>query len=317
MIIKTGKTPFADYAGRWMDSAQLAAATRARYGRLLGRINTGIGHIPIERLSVDHVEVYLKGLREDSRLSEHTIRHHHAVIRAILSGAKKARIIPYNVAREFMDAPRAKCGEARYLDDNGARGFLSALAREEDIRVRTALTLALFTGIRRGELCGLSWQDIDFGSGIVRIRKSSLYIAGEGVIEVPLKTRSSARSITVSPFVTELLREYRDWWNEKTRLSEQKTDRLFINNECAPIFPGTINFWLSRFTKQNGLPHLNPHALRHTFITLQITAGVDLRTLQARSGHSQASTLLNVYSHVVQSAQDRAVKALDAVLLGE
>lgn len=82
-----------------------------------------------------------------------------------------------------------------------------------------------------------------------------------------------------------------------------------------PIFPDTINGWLKRFTERNGLPQISPHSLRHTFITLQLAAGVDIRTLQARTGHAQASTLLNVYAHAIQSAQERAAQAMDDMLL--
>lgn len=94
-----------------------------------------------------------------------------------------------------------------------------------------------------------------------------------------------------------------------------KDERLFIQDDGRPLFPSTIIFWLKRFIKENDLPYLTPHGLRHTFVTLQIASGVDLRTLQARTGHAQASTLLNTYAHALQSAQDKAAEALENVLL--
>jgi len=110
-------------------------------------------------------------------------------------------------------------------------------------------------------------------------------------------------------FMVDLLREYRRWWAEyKLKLGDLWTggsDRLFVQDDGMPLNPDTINFWLDKFTKKNGLEHLNPHALRHTFATLQIAAGVDIRTLQARTGHSQDSTLMNIYSPMQSGARRR------------
>ncbi len=394
VISQDGKTRFADYAARWMDTSDLAPKTREQYTHLLRRINQAIGHIPLEKLKVDHLHMFFKNLREDGvkstggyaisnnfdeyrkaagltqrklcelsgvavttivtaargkrvsvetakklcaalekpietvftvnaetgRLSDRTIKHHHTVIRAILASAKKARIIPHNVASEFMDAPKAPRTEARYMADDEAQAFLKALLKEPDIRIKTALILDLFTGIRRGELCGLSFSDIDYENKEIRIRKASQYVSGQGIIEVPTKNPSSDRDIAVTPFVLDALKEYHAWWIEYRSMYgdawKGDKERLFIQADGKPIFPDTINGWLTKFAERNGLAHINPHALRHTFITLQITAGVDIRTLQARTGHAQASTLLNVYSHAIKSAQEKAAQAMDSVLLG-
>ena len=129
------------------------------------------------------------------------------------------------------------------------------------------------------------------------------------------------RDITVSLFVTSALKQYQAWWREYRLLHgdiwKGQKERLFIQEDGKPLFPDTVNFWLTRFAERNGLDHINPHALRHTFITLQIAAGVDIRTLQARTGHSQASTLLNVYTHAIKSAQEKAAQAMDDMLLAK
>lgn len=255
----------------------------------------------------------------DKPLSDKTIRHYHTVIRAILASAKRERIVPFNVAAEHMDAPKMARTEARYLTDDEAKQFLAALQDEKDIRVKTALVLDLFTGARRGELCGLAWPDIDTDNCIIHIRRASQYVSGQGVIEVPTKNDSSTRDIKVTAYVMDALAEYRKWWVEhrlkwgKDWRGEQ--ERLFIQEDGRPIFPDTINNWLRGFVERNSLPKITPHSLRHTFATLQIAAGVDIRTVQARTGHSQASTLLNIYSHALESAQDKAAETMDMMLL--
>ncbi len=254
-------------------------------------------------------------------LSEKTVLHHHRLISAVLEKAKRERLVPFNVAKEHASAPKVAHKEARYLDDAQARGFLSQLLNEEDIRVRTALSLLLFTGARRGELCGLSWPDIDREKQLVRIVRASQYQRGKGIVEVPTKNKSSIRAVKVPLFVCELLSEYRKWWDSQKALYGKswkgEAQRLFIQEDGKPINPDTINFWLNKFLNKHGYAHISPHSLRHTFATLQITSGVDIRTLQSLTGHAQASTLVNTYSHAIKSAQAAAADTLEAVLLPE
>ena len=252
-------------------------------------------------------------------LSDKTIQHHHRLLSAILEKAKRERLVPFNVAREHATAPKVQRKEAVYLDDEEARRFLSAVLEERDIRKKAAFVVLLFTGLRRGELCGLSWQDIDEEEQIIHVVRASQYQQGKGVVEVPTKNVSSVRAVKVPAFVIEVLQEYRAFWNRQ-RLAwgdawQGEAGRLFVQHDGKPINPDTINYWLNEFLKRHGLEHITPHSLRHTFATLQIAAGVDIRTLQARTGHAQASTLVNIYSHALKSAQEAASDALESVLL--
>lgn len=252
-------------------------------------------------------------------LSDKTIQHHHRLLSAILEKAKRERLVPFNVAREHATAPKVQRKEAVYMDDEEARHFLSAVLEETDIRKKAAFVVLLFTGLRRGELCGLSWQDIDEQRQIINVVRASQYQQGKGVVEVPTKNVSSVRAVKVPVFVIEVLQEYRAFWNRQ-RLAwgdawQGEAGRLFVQHNGKPINPDTINYWLNDFLKRHGLEHITPHSLRHTFATLQIAAGVDIRTLQARTGHAQASTLVNIYSHALKSAQEAASNALESVLL--
>lgn len=268
-------------------------------------------NLPIEKVFIIH--------KSESGLADKTILHHHRLISAILEKAKRERIVPFNVAAEYATAPKVAHKEARYLTDDEARNFLSLLLNEEDIRKKTALVLLLFTGARRGELCGLSWPDIDKENQIVNIMRASQYQTHKGIVEVPTKNTFSIRAIKVPAFVIELLDQYRAWWNSQRLLYGEAwsgdVQRLFIQADGKPINPDTINYWLNKFLEQNGFKHITPHSLRHTFATLQIAAGVDIRTLQARTGHAQASTLVNIYSHAIKSAQEAASDTLESVLL--
>lgn len=252
-----------------------------------------------------------------SGLSDKTILHHHRLISAILGKAKKERLIPFNVALEHANAPKVQRKEARYIDDEQARQVVELLLNESDMRIKTVLLL-LYSGVRRGELCGLEWPDIDFKAQLIHVMRASQYQKNKGIVEVPTKNASGERVIKIPPFMVEVLTQYKAWWSEyHLTLGDRwrgEENRLFIQKDGTPINPDTINYWLNRFTQTNNLSHLNPHALRHTFATLQIAAGVDLRTLQARTGHAQASTLVNIYSHALKSAAEAATDALDNIL---
>ena len=219
--------------------ATIRVATKGRHIAIESaqKISKALG-LPVATVFTSH-----KG---NKKLSDSSILHYHRLISAILSKAKRERLIPYNVAAEHATAPKVQHKEAVYLDDEQARDFLSLLLSEEDIRIKTALILLLFTGVRRGELCGLSWTDIDEEKKLINIIRASQYQPHRGVVEVPTKTASSVRAIKVPAFVIELLGQYHSWWNEQQQIygkDWQGTEqRLFIQDDGKPINPDTINF---------------------------------------------------------------------------
>lgn len=266
------------------------------------------------KLSTNQVFTLCEGT---TGLSDKTIHHHHALISAILESAKRSRLIPYNVAKEFAHAPKVKHKEAVYLDDNEAQHIVELLLHETDIRSKTAIMLLLYSGVRRGELCGLEWKDIDTKSQTIHILRASQYQRNKGIVSVPTKNESSIRTVKLPQFIFEQLAEYKHWQaSQRLKVGDRwvNSDRLFVQDDGKPINPDTINYWLNKFIHKNNLEHFTPHSLRHTFATLQIAAGVDLRTLQARTGHAQASTLVNIYSHAIKSAEEAASEALDNML---
>lgn len=123
------------------------------------------------------------------------------------------------------------------------------------------------------------------------------------------------RAIKVSGYAIELLTQYRVWWNKRrlqfgsARCGEK--ERLFIQEDGKPLYPDTINYWLDQFLEKHHFKHITPHSLRHTFCTLELAGGVDYKTQQSMSGHAQASTLVNTYSHALESAQNRAADVLE------
>ena len=143
-------------------------------------------------------------------------------------------------------------------------------------------------------------------------------MSGEGLFVDETKNRSSVRMIQLSAGMVQLLHTYRAWQSEnRLALGDQwkDTDRVFTNADGSPIQPNSLTHWFTNFVRRKGLPHVTLHGLRHTSASLLISvARTDIRTVSARLGHSQTSTTLNTYSHVIESADRAAAESLGDIL---
>jgi integrase len=197
-----------------------------------------------------------------------------------------------------------------FLELEEARQYIRAAMEETDPKIRSMILLYLFTGVRMEELCGLQWEDIDAADGCIHIRRASVYVAGQGVITKVPKTRSAVRTIRADPIVFETLEAYR-----KTRPQQRAEDRLYTKKDGGPLIPGTTAVWLRRFALRHGLRPVTPHKLRHTYATLQIFYGTDIRTVAGVMGHSSPMTTLTIYAHQVKEASEKASRAMSDMLV--
>ena len=333
-LFTDGNIRFADFARQWLtiNENNLAPATFIRYQSLLARINAAIGHIKLCKLQSQHLQEFYKNLAENGinkrngkTLSTKTIVHHHRVIGVIMKEAYKQGYVLRNVAT-LATPPKVKQKEIAYLDEQDAIKLYNALS-DAPIKWRTALLLLLYTGMRRGELVGLEWPDIDFEGKVMSIRRTVQYAVSpkyeytdaDGVkhkgriIEKEPKTKSSSRTIVVDDGVIDLLREYRKWWLQQKLFNGDRwiqTEKLFIAENGGVMHPDSVTDFVYKFTKRNNLPFFTPHSLRHTNISLMIAAGVDIKTVSCRAGHSNISTTGNIYAHQIQSANARAAEKI-------
>lgn len=254
-------------------------------------------------------------LVDKGALSGKTALHYHRLMSSILETAVQWQLIPSNPCKR-VKAPRAERKEARYLDEKQSAEMI-ALLDKEPIQYRTIILLLINTGLRRGELCGLEWKDIDFTNAVLYVRRNTLYLPDRGIYDDTPKTASSQRAIKIPANCIPMLKEYRAWQAaERLKLGDQwlEHDRLFTRWNGEPVHPDTLTNWFSDFVKRSNLPPVTIHSLRHTNATLLIAAGTNLRTVSARLGHAQTSTTANVYSHAIQSADAAAAETLDDIL---
>ena len=238
-------------------------------------------------------------------------------LRAILSHAKKQRIINDNYASaDYIDFPKRPQKEIDYMNDDDAKKFYAAADEYHDIRYKTAALLLLLTGIRRGEMAGLEWSNIDFEEATITIERSVTTVKGFGVVEKDPKTESSKRIISISDKLISTLKEYKEWYEQyKADMGDAwtGTDRLFIAECGKRFYPGTALQWVHKICDAAGLPHRTVHSLRHTNITMQIAAGVPLVTVAGRAGHARTSTTTDIYSHFLKSSDKTAAEKLEQI----
>ena len=247
--------------------------------------------------------------------SAYTIGKVKRATRCIFAMAKRQLLVEHNYSSaDYVSYGRRPKMTIHYLDDNQAKQFLKVLLSCKNIRIKTAFIILLFTGMRRGELAGLEWKDVNFKDGTITICRTSNYSKSCGLYTKEPKTENSIRTITVSEIVKNQLYEYWQWYYSNKKCLGDKwieNDRVFVDKNGSPINPQIFDTWLTMLRIRHSLPPFTVHSLRHTNITLQLAAGVPLTTVSGRAGHSRTSTTLDIYSHFIKTKDQQAATILD------
>ncbi len=324
--VDPSKQTFAEFVQRWLKDyaeSHLAPKTVHRYKEILEkRVLPALGHLKLEKIRPNHLlEFYaslqVEGIRQDGRpgkLSERTILHHHRLINTILNAAVQWQLIPSNPANR-VKPPKVKKRAMPCYDEEQIRLMFEAL-KKEDLKHQVLVNIALFTGLRRGEIMGLEWKDVDFGAGTLQVRQASQYLPGQGVFTKEPKTESSVRLLSLPPFLMEMLKQYRKEQAEhRLKVGDlwQGSDRLFTTWDGRPGHAEWPSQWFSKFIRRHNLPHLNFHGLRHTAATMLINQGLQAKNISGRLGHSNINTTMDLYGHYLKSADKEAADRLEQV----
>lgn len=314
-----------EFADKWISEyaeKNLAPKTISRHKELLERINHCLGHIKLKDLKPLHIIEFYNNLSEDGvrkdglpgGLSEQTIKHHHRTLHAVLEAAVKWDMLLNNPASK-VDAPKIPKREAKHYNTEQTMLMLEKL-EDEPMNLKAIVLLALYGGMRLGEICGLEWKDFNFNDRTVCIRRTSQYVDRKVITKEP-KNETSIRTVTLPASLISYLKEYRVWWNGLKASNGdkwRKTDRLFTGLDGRDIHPTTPSKTFLNFIRKNSLPELNFHGLRHTSASLLISQGLDIATISKRLGHSNTSTTLNIYSHAFKKLDTTAADTLEGLL---
>ncbi|BFH11521.1 site-specific integrase [Paenibacillus melissococcoides] len=214
--------------------------------------------------------------------------------------------------------PKVTRRELEVYDEDEVVRLFEAL-ENEPMKWRIMILLAITTALRRGELVGSEWKNVDIKDGVIEVKQTISYSKnGHRIITEP-KTHKSKRKVSLSDTVTEHLKEY--YLEErKKRLALGDAwkggDHFFVfsNDEGNAYYPETPYLWFRNFLKKNGFKYIRFHDLRHTSATLLINMGVHAKLISERLGHSSISTTMNVYGHALQKADKEAANKLDSIV---
>ena len=290
----------------------LAESTWHGYHRKVERhILPTLGRIPIRRLKVSDLEaLYDTKLRptdpEMKALAPKTVLEIHLIIRGALTAAIKRGIVTRNVAT-VAHAPRLRSipkHEAQAWTAEQVAEFLRAAVGH---RLFPAFWLAANTGMRRSELLGLEWNDIDFDKATVSINRGLVAIGYE-LCESRGKTANSRRSIDLDPTTVDVLAAWKAWTTIEHRIADTVTGNVFTTGDGRPVHPHSISQAFERVARNAGLPVIRFHDLRHTHATLLIKEGVPVKVVSERLGHATTAFTIETYQHVLPGMQADAAR---------
>lgn len=317
---------FDEFSTLWMREyaeKYLKERTLERFRQFSVRTNEALGSLLLCEIRTRHIQCFINELSEENvncrtggALAPKTVRGYLSYVSSILKYAWRMEIIAENPCNRVMLPPLIQ-EERKILDIDQTIYFMGRLS-EAPVKYEVFFKLAIFTGLRRGELLGLDWHDIDFEKHIVTVRRNSQYTKRKGTYADVPKTRAGVRVLKLPEFLFDLLKRLRrDQMLEAFRCGIKWSEdcRLFLGKNGEPLHPNCPYNWLKRFSEKIGIPFYGVHQFRHINASLLISSGADPRTVAYTLGHTQVSTTLNIYAHEFSCAQAEASSAVGDILM--
>jgi integrase len=309
------------YLTRWLDALAaegLRPATIQNYRDVLRLYALpALADVPLQALSALELD-RLYGELAGRGLSLRTVRLAHTIVTRALGDAERKGLIVRNPAR-LASPPKAsatRAPEATVWAPEELAAFLGAVAGSEHYPL---LRLAAMSGMRRGELVGLRWADVDLDAGTVTIAQQ-VGTVGQAAVTGPVKTRAGRRAIDLDAETVRVLRERRRVQLEHRMMMgagwQDRDDRVFTMADGRPWHPKVISRAFVRLVEVHGLPALSIHDLRHTHATHLLTAGVNPKVVSERLGHTSVAFTLDTYGHVMPTQQAEAATAVARLVDG-
>ena len=323
------KMTFAAFVQEWRTKyaeRHLAEKTLILYeSHLKNRILPQFGHMRLDQIKPLHILEFLETLSRTGdrmgfskgKVSSGTIEVVHRVLKNIFTRAVEWKLLKENPVAKIKK-PRVKHKEVRPYDEQEIKLLLIAL-QQAPIHWRVMITLALITGLRRGELLGLEWHHVDWETGVISVEQSvTLSPGGEAHVKEP-KTKGSRRKVAIPPAMLRELQEYRSYkMDEFEKIGDrwQGNGRYFVfsHPDGKAFHQERPYLWFREFLKKKGLRYIRFHDLRHTSATLLINQGIHAKVISERLGHGNIGTTMNVYGHVLSAADQSAADKFESVL---
>ncbi len=320
--LDAGRITVGDLCERWVASSEHRVGTKTfqRYSSIVRlHLIPSLGSVRTSTLRPSDIETalntWMSGDRKDGEkgnLSSRSVKHILDTLKSAFRWALKMNIISRNPV-DAVSPPRVERHEMRALDVAGVGRLLDAASGTD---LEAPVIVAVGTGLRRGELLGLRWSDIDVGASRLTVRRSIETVNGVTHEKAP-KTVQSSRMISLPPFVSDALRRRKVQQTERRLilgLGKNEDCYVFTRADESPWEPGAFSLHFARLVQRHRLPHVRFHDLRHTFGTLALASGVDLKSVSTALGHSTISMTANTYVHAVEALRQDAAARLDLLL---
>jgi integrase len=319
-LIEPSKVTVAEYMRAWLSGAHgLSPKTAERYRQLAEhQIIPHLGPVQLQKLKPAQLQdwhgiIIREGGKDGRPLSARTVGHAHRVLHRALQRAVENETLPRNVA-SLIRSPNVEAQEVEILsaDEIGI-----VLAKLEGHALYPIVALALATGMRRGELLALRWEDVNLGGATLRVERA-LEETSAGLRFKAPKTRHGRRTISLPPSGIDALRAHRLRQLElRVTLGQGKPESgalVFSTIEGAPLSPDNLSRDWRRVVTAFDLPRVKFHALRHSHASALIASGLDVLTVSRRLGHGNPVVTLNTYAHLFAKTDERAADAIEAAL---
>ena len=313
LVFDAGALTIGEYLERWLaDTVRgtVRVSTFERHEQIIRtHLAPALGRVKLKTLTPAHVRS-LHREKLDAGLAPATVRKIHSTLHKALSQAVADGLIPRNAAD--VKAPRPAPEEIRPLSEAEARAFLEAAGKVED-RFEALYVLAITTGLRRGELLGLRWDDADLLRGTLRVGRALVREGGRHELG-ETKTRRGRRRVHLTPRTVAALKAHRRrQLEERMRLSDLYKDQglIFATSVGTPLNPeNLVKRSFKPLLKKAGIQEIRFHDLRHTCATLLLCRGVHPKIVQELLGHATIAMTLDTYSHYLPSMGDLASGAM-------
>lgn len=321
-FVDPGNVTVADYLDQWLNhvSTKTAAKTHERYAEIV-RLGLAphLGTIKLAKLRpLDIQGLYAEALksgrmRRTGGLSARSVLHYHRILSQALKQAVKWRLLPRNPA-DAVEPPRPEQKEMVALDENQTAILIEKV---KGTPLYIPVILAVTTGMRRGEVLGLRWCDVDLDRGALSVTQTLEKTREAGLRFKQPKTRKSRRTISLPSITVDALRRHRAAQAELyLRLGIGWDDSGLVCTKGAgdPINPNTLTSSFAACVRDMDIPRVRFHDLRHTHATQLLKEGVHPKVAQERLGHATIAVTLDLYSHVMPGMQEDAAARVDRAL---
>ncbi|MBS4535182.1 site-specific integrase [Clostridium sp. D2Q-14] len=297
-----------EYLTYWLNmyKDKLSPTTIAGYTIIIEKhLIPSLGKIKLAKLKPLMVQDYYN----KKKLSERTLLNHHRLLRKALEDARKWQMIHQNVC-DLVNSPKPKKYTAKVLEPSDISKLLATL---EGNRLYIPIALLLMLGLRRGELLGLKWSDIDFKKKILHIRRNLVMDEDSNLVIKDPKNETSKRDLPLSDRAIELFKKQRKENLEMQLYIEdyKESEYVFVEPNGDRMNPNNFSKRFNYFVNRNGFKGLRVHDLRHTNATIMLSSGVPAKVASKRLGHSNISTTMDIYSHVLDDLNEEATQKIE------